>query len=150
MMTFFTELSHWTWWVLGVILLVLEVLAPTVFFLWLGLSALITGTLLWLMPDLTWTTQLFVFAVLSIVSIVIWRHYFKDISERTDQPLLNKRALQYVGRTFTLDEAIVNGVGQVRVDDSTWRISADEDFPAGTRIRVVGEEGMTLRVEKAA
>lgn len=142
-------LSHWTWWVLGVVLIVLEVFAPTAFFLWMGISALVTGGLLWVMPDMSWTSQLFSFAVLSVVSIVLWRKYFKDVSERTDQPLLNKRALQYVGRTFTLDEAIVNGVGQVRVDDSTWRISSDEDYPAGTRIEVIGEEGMTLKVAKA-
>ena len=149
-MQFFTELSHWTWWVLGVILIVLEVFAPTAFFLWMGISALVTGGLLWMMPDMSWTSQLFSFAVLSVISIVVWRRYFKDVSERTDQPLLNKRALQYVGRTFTLDEAIVNGVGQVRVDDSTWRISSDEDYPAGTRIQVIGEEGMTLKVAKAS
>ena len=149
-MEFFTTLSHWTWWVLGVVLIVLEVFAPTAFFLWMGISALVTGGLLWMMPDMNWTSQLFIFSVLSVATILLWRKYFQDISEKTDQPLLNKRALQYVGRTFTLDEAIINGVGQVRVDDSTWRISADEDLPAGTRIRVVGEEGMTLKVEKAA
>jgi hypothetical protein len=38
----------------------------------------------------------------------------------SDQPKLNRRGEQYVGRTFTLEEPIVNGHGKIRVDDSTW------------------------------
>jgi inner membrane protein len=52
-----------------------------------------------------------------------------------------------VGRTFTLNEPMVNGVGKLRVDDSQWRI-AGVDAPAGTQVRVVAVDGATLKVER--
>jgi len=66
----------------------------------------------------------------------------------SDEPLLNKRAQQYIGRVFTLDEPIVNGVGMVKVDDSSWRITGP-DIDAGNKVKVIGEDGMSLKVEKS-
>jgi len=49
---------------------------------------------------------------------------------------------------FTLDAPIINGIGKIRVDDSTWKIEG-ADCPAGTRIRVAGIENTVLKVEAA-
>ena len=48
-----------------------------------------------------------------------------------------------------MDEAIVNGRGQVKVDDSTWRVEG-VDLPAGTAVVVKGVRGTILVVERAA
>lgn len=64
----------------------------------------------------------------------------------TDQPTLNRRGEQYVGRSFTLTEPIINNNGVIRVDDSTWRING-ADLPAGSTIKVVGVQGVILQVE---
>jgi membrane protein implicated in regulation of membrane protease activity len=66
----------------------------------------------------------------------------------TDHPALNRRAQQYVGRRFTLDEPIVNGYGKLRVGDSVWSVSGS-DLPAGTQVTVTGTSGVVLLVEKA-
>jgi hypothetical protein len=84
--------------------------------------------------------------VLSVISIVIWRRYFRTRPDETDQPTLNRRGEQYVGRLFTLTEPVVNGEGKITVDDSTWKIHG-EDCPAGTRVAVTGVEGTILKVE---
>ena len=65
-----------------------------------------------------------------------------------DQPTLNRRADSYVGRQFTLTQPVIDGVGSLHVDDSQWRISGP-DLPAGSRVRVVAADGVTLRVEPA-
>jgi len=146
---FFTELSHWTWWVLGLLLLVLEVFAPAAVFMWMGFAAIFTGFVLFVIPDMIWEIQLVIFSILSLLSIIIWKRLFGKSMSKSDEPLLNQRAQQYIGRFFTLDEAIVNGVGMVKVDDSSWRITGP-DLPAGNKIKVVGEDGMSLRVENAS
>lgn len=148
-MDFFTELSHWTWWVLGLLLLVLEVFAPAAVFMWMGFAAIFTGFVLFVIPDMIWEIQLVIFSILSLLSIIIWKRLFGKSMSKSDEPLLNQRAQQYIGRFFTLDEAIVNGVGMVKVDDSSWRITGP-DLPAGNKIKVVGEDGMSLRVENAS
>jgi inner membrane protein len=140
------ELTYWHWLILAVGLMILEIFAPGAFFLWLAIASAAVGGLVWLLPSMSWEYQLLLFSVLSVISILIWRRYFRTQPADTDQPALNRRGEQYIGRTFTLDEPIVNGLGKIRVDDSTWKI-AGEDCARGTRIKVVGAEGTLLRVE---
>ncbi len=142
----FSHIDHWHWWILATALLVLEVFAPGAFFMWMGISAVVVGALVMLAPELGWEYQIFAFAVLSVASIVVWRHYFRKHPLQTDQPALNRRGEQYVGRTFTLAEPIDNGSGKIRVDDTTWKIIG-EDCDSGSRVRVVGVDGVLLKVE---
>ncbi len=141
------EIVFWHWWVLGVALLIFELLAPGVFFLWVGLSAFVVGAIAALLPFFTWQYQLFLFSVLSVVSVVLWRIYLNKHPIKTDRPLLNRRSAQYIGRVFTLEEPIVNRRGKIKVDDSTWKI-AGEDCPAHTQIKVVSVNGVVLQVER--
>ncbi|MDX1334921.1 MAG: NfeD family protein [Gammaproteobacteria bacterium] len=143
------EFSFWYWWVLGLILLILEVFAPGAFFLWMGISAGVVGVIAWLAPSLSIEWQMLIFTVIAIASVVGWRAYLRKNPVQTDQPSLNRRGEQYVGRVFTLDEPIVNGVGKIRVDDTMWRIEG-ADLEAGGKVRVVGVDGVNLRVESEA
>ena len=136
----------WHWWMLGLALLVLEIFAPGAFFMWMGISAFVVGAALWMFPDMAWQWQAFVFAVLSVVAIAGWRWWNRKHPEITDQPTLNRRGAQYVGRVFTLVEPISNGVGKIRVDDTLWRVFG-ADRKAGTQVLVTGVEGTVLRVE---
>ena len=141
-------LQFWHWLVLGVVLLILEVFAPTVFFMWLAIAAGIVGLVLALFPELGWQMQLVLFSVLSVISVVAGRSWFSRHPIKTDQPTLNRRGEQYIGRVFTLDEPVVNGTGKIRVDDTTWKING-ADCAAGTRVRVTGVNGTVLLVEGA-
>jgi inner membrane protein len=141
-----SNIDYWHWWILAGILLIIEVSAPSFFFLWLTVAAAITGFALLAVPDLGWEYQLLIFSSLSVVSISAFRRYQRSRSKFTDQPTLNRRGEQYVGRTFTLTEPIINNNGVIRVDDSTWRING-ADLPAGSTIKVVGVEGVMLQVE---
>ncbi len=145
-MEFLTQIDHWTWWVIGVLLIMLEMFAPAAFFLWMGISAIITGGFLWVFPTMEWPVQLVIFSIQSILSIFVWRKFFHHISADSDQPLLNKRAQQFIGRVFTLEKDMVNGVGQIKIDDSTWKVLADEDYLAQSKVKVIGEDGMNLKV----
>ena len=138
--------SYWHWWVLGVVLVILEVFSPAAFFLWMGVAAGVVGLVLLAVPELSWQYQILLFSGFSIASIVLWRSVLKRHPTRTDQPMLNRRGEQYVGRVFTLGEPVVNGLGKIRVDDSTWKISG-EDCAAGTQVKVVGVDGVVLIVE---
>lgn len=140
------SITYWHWWILAAALIILEVFAPGAFFLWLGIAAGVVGGLIYLTPNLAWEYQVLVFSVLSVVSILVWRKYFRTTPEDTDEPALNRRGEQYVGRVFTLTEPVVNGMGKIRVDDTTWKIRG-EDCPAGTRVEVTGVDGTIFEVE---
>ena len=122
-MDWLQAVDYWHWWVLGVVLIVLEILSPAAFFLWLGISAGVVGLVVLFNPGMFWTQQWLLFAVLGVASIVLWRVYLRRHPTKTASPLLNRRGHQYVGRLFVLDDPVVNGQGKIHVDDSTWKIS---------------------------
>ena len=144
----FNEIDYWHWLIFGVVLLILEMLLPVTFFLWSGVSALVVGLILALFPGIGWETQFILFGALSIASIVAWRYYQHKNPTVTDRPVLNRRAEQYIGRTFTLASAIENGVGVVIVDDTRWRVRGPE-MDQGGKVKVVAVDASHLIVEPA-
>ena len=141
-------IDFWHWWIFGVALLIIEILAPSFFALWMGIAALLVGALLYFVPELSWQAQLIVFAVLAVISIVVWRYYYQKRPLTSDQPALNRRGEQYIGRVVTLQNPIVDGVGRINLDDSTWRVQG-ADCPAGKRVRIVALNNVIFTVEAA-
>ena len=148
-MVWITQIEFWHWFIAAIVLITLEmVVLPAVFFLWMGIAAGVVGLLLMLIPDMPFMAQIIIFAVIAVVSLVIHKRYLKNNPPSTDEPTLNRRGEQYVGRTFTLDEAIVNGVGKIKVDDSIWKVMG-EDMNEGGKVKVVGVDGTVFKVEAA-
>lgn len=147
-LAFVDTLNHWTWWAFGVVLVILEILLPGAVFVWLGIAAGLMGFVVLISPGLSWQAQFTLFAVLSVVSVVAGRMYMRRHPTHTEDTGLNRRGEQYIGRLFTLNEAIVNGTGKIVIDDTTWKVEG-EDLPAGTRVKVTGVAGVLLKVEAA-
>lgn len=137
------------WFIAGLVLLLLEVFAPGAFLLWFGIAALVVGSAVWLLPMLPWQVQIIAFALLSIGALVGYRAWRKRRpAPQVDQPLLNKRVEQMIGRVFTLDQAIVDGRGKVKVGDALWTV-VGKDLAVGSKVRVIGAREQMLEVEPA-
>jgi membrane protein implicated in regulation of membrane protease activity len=143
-----TAMGGWVWFVVAAIFFLLELMAPGVFMLWLGFAAILIG-IISLATVLSWQAQLIIFAVLSIACIPAWRYFARKVERPVDRPFLNRRAEGYVGRVFTLEKPIVDGVGTVRIDDTIWRVRGPE-CPAGSRVKVTQADGANLAVEPAS
>jgi membrane protein implicated in regulation of membrane protease activity len=150
MVEFFISLGTWNWLIIGAVFLLLEVLAPGTFMLWLGLSALLVGVISLALARAAvawpWQYQLVAFAVFALASIPLWRRVAPGVEKAVDQPFLNRRADAFIGREFTLEKPIVSGYGTVRIDDSIWRLSGP-DCPGGSRVKVVRADAAMLVVE---
>ena len=143
----FSEIGPWTWFVVGGLLLIAEIFMPGVFLWWLGLAALATGALAYVVT-VSWQVQVLAFAGLSVLAILIGRKVAPAPDAASDRPFLNRRAAGFVGRVFTLDAPIEGGVGRVRIDDTVWRVEGP-DVAAGREVKVVAADGATLKVEPA-
>ncbi|HOO81751.1 MAG TPA: NfeD family protein [Alphaproteobacteria bacterium] len=143
------EIVYWHWLVLAGVFFILEILSMSFFFLWIGVSAVIMGVLVLIAPEVSWQLQFSIWAALSVIGAVGWRVYKKNNPNaiKSDQPNLNKRGDQYVGRTFTLAEPITNGFGKVKVDDSIWKVECKTDLEAGAKVKVAAVDGTVLQVE---
>lgn len=142
------ELGPWNWMVLGVILLTLEITLPGVFILWIGIAALIVGAVslaLWDASIWTWHVQMLLFLALSLVSAYLGKRIMASREAQSDQPLLNMRGNQLIGRIATLTEAIEDGRGRVRLGDTMWRVSGP-DLPIGAKVRVVSASDTDLEL----
>ena len=135
----------WHWLALAAMFAAIEVAAPAMVCIWLAAGAVGVAAIDWLMPDLSWEHQALVFAGLAIAGVAIGRIALVGKGRAPSRPGLNRRAETYIGRLFTLDDAIVDGRGQLKVDDTVWRV-VGPDLPAGTRVRVTGAENTILRV----
>jgi hypothetical protein len=140
-------LGEWSWFVLGLVLLALEIFLPGTFFLWFGVAALATGAVA-LAVDWGWQAEVILFVVLALVLVVVGRRYFAWHKNASDEPYLNQRAKGFVGNVYVLGEPIVSGNGRVRIDDTSWRVKGP-DLPGGARVKVVGVDGSVLTVEPA-
>ncbi len=149
MVAYLAGLGAWNWIILGCVLLAAEIVAPGVFLLWIGVAALLTGTISLQLAGAafwSWQVQVLLFLVLSVVSVLLGRRWFAGREVESDQPLLNRREAQLLGRTATLEENIVNGRGRIRIGDTLWLVKGP-DLPAGTRVRVADARDGELTVE---
>ena len=144
---FIPFLGYWVWWVIAGILLILELALPGVFFIWLAIAAAVTG-LAGMSLDMPWQTELLVFAALSVASVIVGRIVYRGRGgEPVDNPFLHRRQHGYIGRSFKLDEPIVNGRGKLIIDDTIWEIEGP-DADSGTMVRIASVDGMQLFVAK--
>lgn len=143
---FIRDLGAWAWWVGGALLLALEIVVPGNVFVWFGIGAVLTGAVA-LVANVAWQFQFLLFAVASLILVIIGRRWFGRASA-SEEPLLNERATRLVGQSYVLGEPIVGGTGRVRIGDSMWRLTGP-DLPSGTRVTIVGHDGAVLQAAKA-
>lgn len=146
-MDFLIEPIFYNWLILGAVLLIIEVASFTLLFLWLSIAAFIMGGISYIFPNLSISTQLIIFAAISLLSVIIWHKAFKKAQDNMGDARMNNRAERYIGRTATLTEAVHNGRGKIQIEDSLWRVHCDSELPSGTQVEIIGAEGVLLLVK---
>lgn len=147
MLKFLEGLTWWHWWIVAAVLAAAETFIPGALAIWFAAAALVLGIVLLVVP-IQWELQLVLFGILSAVATLLWWRYGRTTRDESTQPTLNQRGAQYMGRTFTLVEAIEDGSGKVHVGDTVWLVQGG-DAPVGARVKVVGVKGAVLQVENA-
>jgi hypothetical protein len=151
---FVVRLGFWAWILAGLILMALETFVPGVHFLWFGFAAVLVGTLVFAAGAfgyaelLTCPWQLVTFALVSVMAVFWLRSISRAKDAPSDEPDLNVRGAQYVGRIVTVEDAIAGGRGKVRVGDTLWPAKGP-DAAKGARVKVTGTSGTALIVEPA-
>lgn len=140
----FEALLWWHWCIAGLFLLVLELLLPGVFLLWIGLGALATGGIVALTGIASWELHCLIFVPLTFVALFLGRRFIKQAAPGGDA-MLNRRLASYAGRRAEVVQPIVNGTGRIRLGDTLW-IARGRDCPAGSTVTVTGSEGSALLV----
>jgi membrane protein implicated in regulation of membrane protease activity len=144
---FLQQMSYWDWLALGVILLILEVFGAGGYLLWIGMAAAAVALLTFILPQLSWEMQFLLFGLFAMATALYWWRRQRSAVRESDQPHLNMRGQELIGKTFQVHEAIIDGRGKIKVADGVWLVKGPE-APIGTRVKVVAQEGAVLKVER--
>ena len=138
----------WFWWIVAGVLLLLELMTPGVFAMWLAFAAASVGIADYFF-DLNWQLELLAFAGFSLVYVYLARPWYsKSNLQNSDQPNLNQRIYSFVGKSYVLHEPIIEGEGKLDIEGTRWDVLGP-DLARGATVKVTAVEGMKLRVAEA-
>ncbi|ENM5768939.1 NfeD family protein [Vibrio mimicus] len=146
MIELLSQLNFWHWLAFGLILLAAELLGTAGYFLWLGLSALLVGVLLAVMP-MGWQLQWLAFASFSLVTTWLWwRRQFNQDKKQDAERDLNQKDKQLIGRVIQIPEDTPAGEFQISLGDTRWTARCEQDLEQGSRVSVIAVDGIILIV----
>ncbi len=137
----------WHWIVFGIILLILEMSTGTFFMLGLGIAAIIVGLIDTTM-NTSFTVELSIWMVLSILAIAAWFKWFRE-PPLTDSGQSNYR-LDTLG--IVMEDIQPHSRGKVTFDtpvlgNTSWHAISKVDIDKDTRVQIVQINGQLIEVE---
>lgn len=139
---------HLLWIVIGLVLMMLEFVVPGFVIIFFGAGGVLTGLLTWLLPDLPGWSQLLVFLLTSIGSLLVFRKFMPGES-------VTEEEMAGVKTCFIDDTALVTqsidpyAGGKIELNGVTWGATSDEAIPAGLKVVIVSRKGLSFVVKSA-
>jgi inner membrane protein len=147
-----SRLPEIIWFVVGLVLILLEFAAPGVFLIFFGVSAWLISALVFFDVLESLESQLFVFGAAALALIVGLRRWVKDkfYGHVTDTQDLNRNLEEFAGKRVMVLEDIAPGRtgGRVEFRGSTWNAVSDESLRKGETAIIVRNDGLTLIIKR--
>lgn len=139
-------ITFWHWLIFAAILAGIELTSMSMYLVGPAIAAGVVALLKFFMPEMGFAVSLTIFAVTTVLLTFAARSIIKRIPEGSDKPALNQRGHQYIGREFTLKDAVVDGKGRIKIEDGGWIIRG-ANTEAGKKIKITGVDGTALSFE---
>lgn len=133
------------WLCLGGLLLITEMLGTAGYLLWSGMAALCVSLITWILP-ISWPIQGILFAILTVISAVLWHLWLKRRKLSKEAENLNQKTHQLIGIHAVLLSDTENGFSRVKLADGSWRVYSNTPLLAGDKVTVTAIDGITLQV----
>ncbi len=140
----------WWHWVAGGLLLALgEMLVPSFFLLLVGISAVVVGLVMLIVP-MGFSTQLLLWAGLSVVDVVAWFVFIQPrIPDRTRSGMAKEALIGQIGTLVEVNTATQRG--RIRfpapiVGSDEWECILQRGLATGDRVTVLQISGNNLVV----
>ncbi len=138
--------SHWWWFIAGVALILAEFSVPGVYVCFFGIGAILTGIVAWLFPAVPLTAELFIFAFLSVVFLLVCRRFMPksfrgtvkvDISDIENDDIADAEVV-------VLEAITPNAPGKVEFRGALWTARAERSIAVGERAKIRERRNLTL------
>jgi len=136
------------WFLIGLVLLLLEFALPGIFVMFFGLGAWIVA-LLCLLFDFSLNLQLVVFILTSVALIFLLRKKLSKIFiGKTSSPNTQGDIEDFVGQKVTvIHEIRPNIPGKIIFHGTEWEADSDVFIPVGSVVVITGRDSIVLKVK---
>lgn len=137
------------WFLAGVVLLLLELSMPSFVLFFFAIGAWLTAAAAWLY-DVTLNTQILIFIVASLVSLLALRRFVKKAfgggrvgDVKSDHPLAESGT-----RVVVVADIVPPSEGKIKYSGTTWRAKANENIEAGEIAEIIEQDGLLMTVRR--
>lgn len=137
------------WFLIGLALLIMEFALPGLIIAFFGVGAWIVA-LVCLITNIGINTQLIIFIVSSVLSLLCLRKWLKGIflGHTGSKQDLKQNLEEFIGQRAVVKEKITpKAGGKVEFHGTNWLAEADEEIAEGTVVEIVSKENITLKVK---
>ena len=140
------------WFLIGLVLLVIEFIMPGFIIGFFGAGAWIVAIVCFfsVYVQSSINVQLILFIIASVMSLLLLRKWLKGVFighvkslQDTTQDLK-----EFIGERAVVKEKITpKAGGKVELHGTNWEAEADEEIAEGAVVRIVGKDNITLKVK---
>lgn len=139
--------SAWYWLIAGLLLVGLEIAAPGIYLLWVGLGAILVGLFVAAVPDAPLPVQLIVLSAAMLGTILLGVR-LQTRKRRGQAPGLNQGMAASIGKTATAAATFHAGAGRIAIDDTTYPARSSHPLREGDAVVIRGVDGAVFLVDK--
>ncbi len=136
------------WFLVGLALLIMEFILPGLIIAFFGIGAWVVA-IVCLLTDIGINTQLIIFIVASVLSLLCLRKWLKGVflGHTVSRQNLKENLEEFIGQKAVVKEKITpKAGGKVEFHGTNWEAEADEEIAAETVVEIIGKENITLKV----
>ncbi|MCP4613605.1 MAG: NfeD family protein [Planctomycetes bacterium] len=137
------------WFLVGLVLLIFEFILPGLIIAFFGVGAWVVA-LVCLITDIGINTQLIIFIIASVLSLLCLRKWLKGIflGHTGSKQNLKEKLDEFVGQKAVVKKKIVPKVGgKVEFHGTNWLAQADEEIAEGVMVEIISKDNITLKVK---
>lgn len=140
------------WFLVGLVLLVLEFIMPGLIIGFFGVGAWIVAIICLFSAYVTGSinTQLIIFIVASVLALLLLRKWLKGmfIGHTKSEQDLTEDLNEFVGERVVVKEKITpKAGGKVELHGTNWVAEAEEEIAEGTVVEIIAKDNLTLKVK---
>lgn len=133
-----------TWMIIFIALLLLELATVNLVSIWFALGALASFVLSFWVDNVTWQIALFV--LVSFISLLLTRSFVNKIRGGKVVPTNLDRVIGQIG--LVTEEINKLEPGEVKVDGKRWSAVSSKKIKVGSKVEILSIDGVKLNVKE--
>ena len=144
MMYIGSEVMSFTWMIIFIVLILIELATVNLVSIWFAVGALAAFVLSFWVSDVTW--QIAVFVGVSFVSLLLTRRFVNKVRGGKIEATNLDRVIGQIG--VVTEEITKLEPGEVKVDGKKWSAISSKKIKVGSKVEILSIDGVKLNVKE--